>query len=161
MKSSSGSPRRLSPGTNIRAIASLPSTFDGREAVSSPAAARMRLYERYAHLVADEYALRAAGSRDDAERAGRERLEVQQALEALASSPSTAAAFAEALADAEAELAHREAVDASLRERLAELGHETARAFEAQRPPGAPALPRPPEPVAHGRPPGTTLDRRF
>jgi hypothetical protein len=162
-------PRRPPVRTNVRAVGSLSSL---EQAASDRRDVRMALYERYASLVAAEFAARAEGRRDDADELGAARDAVRGAWEALAGHPPAPAApgaFADALADAATELAHQDAVDAALRERLDALGAEAARRIDAL--PASRGLVRRSVPTSPDIPshrvrddaprPGTTLDIRL
>lgn len=95
--------------------------------------ARMHLFERCAALLLAELDAREAGDRLGAEALRAERDELRHAWERLgdpmAPGRDEGAPFAEALADATDEVAHREAVDRALRERLVALGAAAARAM--------------------------------
>jgi hypothetical protein len=130
--------------------------------------ARMHLFERCAALLLAELDARESGDRLGAEALRAERDALRTAWEDLggAGAPATAdqpagtsaeaTTFAEALDGAATELAHREAVDAALRERLAALGAAAARAMpagarsRAALPPGrAPGVFRDPPAATH------------
>jgi hypothetical protein len=124
----------------------------------------MHLFERCAALLLAELDARETGDRLGADALRAERTELHSAWEQLgipalpANGPD--APFAEALHDAEVEIAHREAVDVALRERLIALGAAAARALPPKARASLPAgrLPaRPSDPTPATR----TLDLTF
>ena len=98
--------------------------------------ARMALFERCAALLLAELDARESGDQLGAEALRAERDALHAAWEGLGTVPvSPEVTFPEALDNATTELAHREAVDQALRERLAALGAAAARTLSS--PPGA------------------------
>jgi ABC-type transporter Mla subunit MlaD len=123
----------------------------------------MHLFERCAALLLAELDARESGDRLGAAALRAERDALQHAWEELGAPATTSAApggdFALTLEAASTELAHREAVDTALRERLAALGAAAARAMPATARSRA-ALPRGRQPGARAfndPPPGTHL----
>jgi hypothetical protein len=124
---------------------------------------RMQLYSRYASLVAGEYAALEAGEREAAQQLGAERDLVRDEWDELAQHAPLGGIFAELLADASHEQAHRDAVDRALRDELSALSIATARVFETDRPHPVTALVAHRfTPMADGTPPpGHRVDCRL
>lgn len=100
---------------------------------------RMHLFERCAALVIAELEAREGGDRSAAEAIRAERDDLRGAWEHLATAPGAPVGrFADALDGATTELAHREEVDARLREHLLALGAAAARRLPPAGPVGAP-----------------------
>lgn len=127
--------------------------------------ARMALFERCAALLLAELDARESGDRLGAEALRAERDALRAAWEGLGTAPvSPEMTFPEALDGATTELAHRDAVDQALRERLAALGAAAARAISS--PPRARATLRRgagagANPFAEAVPPARALDVTF
>lgn len=105
----------------------------------------MHLFERCAALLLAELEAREIGDRVAADSLRSERDALRDAWEGLASAPGAAAGtFADALSGATTELAHREEVEARLRERLRSLSVAAARRLPPSAPGAAVAAAPPP-----------------
>jgi hypothetical protein len=124
----------------------------------------MHLFERCAALLLAELDARESGDRLGAEALRAQRDELRDAWERLgdptAPGRNEGMPFAEALADATQEVAHRDAVDHALRERLAALGAAAARALPAKARASLPSR-RPGSRPVDPPPASRTLDLKF